>query len=117
MVKYLFTKLKDNLFDIHQDISNKAKFIDEHNLLFIDTYKIYKLNNIEIISNKDKIEFYEITDEVITINNNLLDYKFNRKSISPFNFFDCDDEEIYELYGSNNMNMKVYDNYILLEFL
>ena len=95
----------------------KDNLIKKYNLKYIDQFKKYIIQNIEIVSNKNSIQFYKLKDKQII--NNLEVYKIS-KSI-PFSFFEIDQEEYYKLY-TNTINdvkilMKIYDNYINIEYL
>ena len=95
----------------------KDNLIKKYNLKYIDQFKKYTIQNIEIVSNMNSIQFYKLKDKQII--NNLEVYKIN-KSI-PFSFFKIDKNEYYKLY-TNTINdvkilMKIYDNYINIEYL
>ena len=91
--------------------------IEKYNLKYVEQFKKYTIQNIEIVSNMNSIQFYKLKDKQII--NNLEVYKIS-KSI-PFSFFEIDQEEYYKLY-TNTINdveilMKIYDNYINIEYL
>ena len=95
----------------------KDNLIKKYNLKYIDQFKKYTIQNIEIVSNMNSIQFYKLKDKQII--NNLEVYKIS-KSI-PFSFFEIDQEEYYKLY-TNTINdveilMKIYDSYINIEYL
>jgi len=95
----------------------KDNLIKKYNLKYIDQFKKYTIQNIEIVSNMNSIQFYKLKDKQII--NNLEVYKIS-KSI-PFSFFEIDQKECYKLY-TNTINdveilMKIYDNYINIEYL
>ena len=95
----------------------KDNLIEKYNLKYVDQYKKYTIQNIEIISNLNSIQFYKLKNKQII--NNLEIYKIY-KSI-PFSFFDIDTEEIYQLYMNTIHNvdilMKKYKNFIRIEYL
>ena len=95
----------------------KDNLIKKYNLKYIDQFKKYIIQNIEIVSNKNSIQFYKLKDKQII--NNLEGYKINK--FIPFSFFKIDKNEYYKLY-TNTINdvkilMKIYDNYINIEYL
>tara|TARA_B100001123_G_C15143779_1_gene960695 strand:- start:378 stop:749 length:372 start_codon:yes stop_codon:yes gene_type:complete len=95
----------------------KDNLIKKYNLKYIDQFKKYIIQNIEIVSNKNSIQFYKLKDKQII--NNLEVYKINK--FIPFSFFKIDKNEYYKLY-TNTINdvkilMKIYDNYINIEYL
>ena len=95
----------------------KDNLIEKYNLKYVDQYKKYTIQNIEIISNLNSIQFYKLKNKQII--NNLEIYEIY-KSI-PFSFFDIDREEIYQLYMNTVHNvdilMKKYKNFIRIEYL
>ena len=109
---YIIDKYSTNItLDKYNDL------IEKYNLKYVNQYKKYTIQNIEIISNLNSIQFYKLKNKQII--NNLEIYKIY-KSI-PFSFFDIDTEEIYQLYMNTIHNvdilMKIYDNYINIEYL
>ena len=95
----------------------KDNLIEKYNLKYVDQYKKYTIQNIEIISNLNSIQFYKLKNKQII--NNLEVYEIY-KSI-PFSFFDSDTEEIYQLYMNTIHNvdilMKKYKKFIRIEYL
>jgi len=95
----------------------KDNLIEKYNLKYVNQYKKYTIQNIEIISNLNSIQFYKLKNKQII--NNLEIYKIY-KSI-PFSFFDIDTEEIYQLYMNTIHNvdilMKKYKKFIRIEYL
>jgi len=77
----------------------KDNLIKKYNLKYIDQFKKYTIQNIEIVSNMNSIQFYKLKDKQII--NNLEVYKIS-KSI-PFSFFEIDQKECYKLY-TNTIN-------------
>ena len=69
----------------------KDNLIKKYNLKYIDQFKKYTIQNIEIVSNMNSIQFYKLKDKQII--NNLEVYKIS-KSI-PFSFFEIDQKECY----------------------
>ena len=91
--------------------------IEKYNLKYVDQYKKYTIQNIEIISNLNTITFYKLKNKKNI--DNLEIYEIS-KSI-PFSFFETDKEEIYQLYMNSIHNvdiiMKKYKNFIKIEYL
>ena len=95
----------------------KDNLIEKYNLKYVNQYKKYTIQNIEIISNLNSIQFYKLKNKQII--NNLEIYEIY-KSI-PFSFFNIDREEIYQLYMNTIHNVdiliKKYKNSIRIEYL
>ena len=109
---YIVDKYNTNIsLDKYNDL------IEKYNLKYVDQYKKYTIQNIEIISNLNSIQFYKLKNKQII--NNLEIYEIY-KSI-PFSFFDIDTEETYQLYINSIHNvdilMKKYKNFIRIEYL
>ena len=109
---YIVDKYSTNItLDKYNDL------IEKYNLKYVDQYKKYTIQNIEIISNLNSIQFYKLKNKQII--NNLEIYEIY-KSI-PFSFFDIDREEIYRLYMNTVHNvdilMKKYKKFIRIEYL
>ena len=94
----------------------KDNLIEKYNLKYVDQYKKYTIQNIEIISNLNSIQFYKLKNKQII--NNLEIYEIYK--LIPFSYFRVDKEEIYQLYKNNINNvdilLKIYDNYITIEY-
>ena len=48
-ITYLHIKLEDNLYQIKSDLSNRDELIKKYDLKFIDNFKKYCIQDIEII--------------------------------------------------------------------
>lgn len=109
-IRYINTKINDNLFDTRIDLSKLQYYIDKYDLKYIDRYKRYCIENIEIISNGKKIDYkkteYEIIDDII---------KKEQMDYFKFSFYDVDYSEIYDLYQNDNIFLKKYDTYLTIE--
>lgn len=110
-IRYINTKINDNLFDTRIDLSILQYYIDKHDLKYIDRYKRYCIENIEIVSNGKKIDYkkteYEIIDDII---------KKEQKDYFKFSFYEVDYSEIYDLYQNDNIFLKKYENYLTIEY-
>jgi len=110
-IQYINTKLNDNLFDTRIDLSKLQYYIDKYDLKYIDRYKRYCIENIEIVSNGKKIDYkkteYEIIDDMI---------KKKEWNYFKFSFYEVDYSEIYDLYQNDNIFLKKYDTYLTLEY-
>ena len=109
-IRYINTKLNDILFDIRIDLPELQYYIDKYQLEYIDRYKRYCIEDIEIISNGKKIEYkqieYKMVDDII---------EKKEKEYVKFSFYEVDYSEIYDLYERDNIKLKKYDNYLTIE--
>lgn len=115
--------LDDNLFDTNISLSQKDILINHHNLLPCGKIKEYWINNVNIISNGSSFSFHYIVNNYSDYDNksNLLIEKYEKTICNPFNFYDSDSEEEYELYINDKNNytirMRVYQDSLVLEVL
>ena len=121
MYKYYYCKhINDNFYNSKININNLSSLIDKYNLVLKNYIKEYWINNVQIISNKNNIEFYKINDKEIKYKNNYIIQEYNIEDCSPFNFNGAHMEDEYILYENIINNIKIilkkYDNYITLEF-
>ncbi len=66
-IRYINTKINDNLFDTRIDLSKLQYYIDKYKLKYVDRYKRYCIENIEIVSNGKTIDYKKTKYEIITI--------------------------------------------------
>ena len=115
--------LDDNLFDTNISLSQKDILINQYNLLPCGKIKEYWINNVNIISNASSFSFHYIVDNYSDYDKkyNLLIENYEKSICNPFNFYDTDSEEEYELYINDKNNhtiiMKVYQDSLVLEVL
>ena len=102
--------MKIQILENTKNISKKLEFIKKYNLKYIGNYKCYKINNIYINTDGKSISF-----EKHKYNNNNKEYSI--ESITPFSFYDVEDEYIYDKYMNDNYILKCYDNNIILELI
>ena len=109
-IRYINTKINDELFDIRIDSSKLQYYIDKHKLKYINRYKRYCIENIEIVSNGRQIDYkkteYEIVNDII---------KKKESDYFKFSFYEVDYSEIYDLYQNENIFLKKYDTYLTIE--
>lgn len=109
-IRYINNKINDVLFDNRIDLSKLQYYIDKYELKYIDCYKRYCIENIEIVSNGKKIDYkktkYEIIDDII---------KKTEWDYFKFCFYHVDYCEIYDLYQNDNIFLKKYDTYLTIE--
>tara|TARA_B100001057_G_scaffold457250_1_gene505388 strand:- start:467 stop:874 length:408 start_codon:yes stop_codon:yes gene_type:complete len=115
---YFCSKLDDEFYDHKLDISHLPKLIDKYDLKYINHIKEYWINNVQIISDKDNIQFKKIIDKNIHFDNNYIQQEYQISNCDKFNFNESDLEEEYNLYENiiNDIKIKVkkYDNFITL---
>jgi hypothetical protein len=121
MYKYYYCKhINDKFYDSKININNLSSLIDKYNLELKKHIKEYWINNVQVISNKDNIEFYKISDKEIKYENNYIIQEYIIENCQPFNFNDVHSEEEYILYENTINNIKIilkkYTEYITLEF-
>jgi len=112
-ITYLHTKLEDNLYQIKSDLSEKDELIKKYNLKYIDNFKKYCIQNIEIIASKDTMEFNRVNYKMIDPIKLIIEKTSNE--YTKFNFYEVDYEEEYKEYSNSNITLREYDNYIILE--
>ena len=109
-IRYINTKINDNLFDIRINLSKLQYYIDKYELEYIDRYTRYCIENIEIVSNGKTIDYkkteYEMIGDII---------KKTECNYFKFSFYEVDYSEIYDLYQNDNIKLKKYDNYLTIE--
>ena len=109
-IRYINTKINDNLFDTRIDLSKLQYYIDKYNLKYIDRYKRYCIEDIEIVSNGKTIDYkktkYEMIGDII---------KKQEWNYFKFGFYEVDYSETYDLYKQDNIELKKYDNYLTIE--
>tara|TARA_B110000858_G_scaffold110894_2_gene126825 strand:- start:5510 stop:5821 length:312 start_codon:yes stop_codon:yes gene_type:complete len=98
-----------SIIEKNVNIIEKEDFIKKYNLIYIGKYKSYDIQNVKIISNKDRIDFYKVK---------MIDKtKYNMKPIIPFSFYDVRDEKIYDYYERDNIILKSYIDYFDIELM
>ena len=104
--------IKDNNI---KNLDKKNELIQKYDLKYIDKFKQYRIQNIDIISNKISFNFYKKYNKQIIKNLEI----YNIHKIITFSFFFVDDEKVYELYTNNDDNilLKIYNNYLTIEYL
>ena len=117
---YFCSKIDDELYDHKLDISHLPKLINKYDLKYINHIKEYWINNVQIISDKNNIQFYKVIDKNIHFYNNYIQQEYEISNCDKFNFNKSDLEEEYILYENilDNIKIKVkkYDNFITLMY-
>ena len=110
-IRYINTKINDNLFDIRINLSKLQYYIDKYDLKYIDRYTRYCIEDIEIVSNGKTIDYkkteYEMIDDII---------KKTEYNYFKFSFYEVDYSETYDLYERDNIKLKKYENYLTIEY-
>ena len=112
-ITYLHERLKNNLYKIKLGLHNKNKYIDRYNLKFIDNFKKYCIQNIEIIASKDTIEFNRVNYKMINPDKLIIEKTI--KEYTKFSFYEVDYEEEYREYSNTNITLREYNDYIIVE--
>ena len=113
-ITYLHKKLENNLYKIKLDLHNKDKYIKKHNLKFIDNFKKYCIQDIEIIASKDTIKFNKVHYKLI--NRDKLIIEKTIKEYTKFSFYEVDYEEVYKEFSNSNITLREYNDYIIIEY-
>mgnify|MGYP001484503436 CR=1 FL=1 len=117
---YFCSKIDDEFYNHKLDISHLPKLIDKYDLKYINHIKEYWINNVQIISDKNNIQFNKIIDINISYKNNYIKKKYQISNCDKFNFNKSDLEDEYNLYENiiNDIKIKVkkYDNFITLMY-
>ena len=112
-ITYLHIKLEDNLYQIKSDLSNRDELIKKYDLKFIDNFKKYCIQDIEIIASKDTMVFNKVDYKMIDKDKLIIEKTSNE--YTKFNFYEVDYEEEYKEYSNSDTILREYDNYIILE--
>ena len=113
-ITYLHEKLEDNLYKIKLNLSEKDKYIKKYDLKFIDNFKKYCIQNIEIIASKNTIKFNRVQYKMINPDKLIIEKTI--EEYTRFNFYDVDYEEEYKEYSYSNIILREYDDYIIVEY-
>ena len=117
---YFCSKIDDEFYDHKLDISHLPKLITKYDLKYINHIKEYWINNVQIISDKNNIQFNKIIDKTISYKNNYIQQEYQIINCDKFNFNESDLEEEYNLYENtiNDIKIKVkkYHNFITLMY-
>ena len=115
-ITYLHERLKNNLYKIKLDLHKKDKYIKKHNLKFIDNFKKYCIQNIEIIASKDLIKFNKVQYKMINLDKLIIEKIMNE--YTKFSFYEVDYEEEYKEYSNYDLdiNLREYNDYIIIEY-
>ena len=113
-ITYLHEKLEDNLYKIKIDLSKKDEYIKKYDLKFIDNFKKYCIQNIEITASKDTIKFNRVQYKMY--NKDKLIIEKTIEEYTRFNFYEVDYEEEYKEYSNSNIILREYDDYIIVEY-
>ena len=108
-------------YDQKININKLQYFIDKYNLICKDKVKEYWINNVNIISNNDKLTFHKIIDGTTGYDNNYLIHNYDKEICIPFNFYESHLEDEYTLYeniieSDIKIIIKKYDDYITLHY-
>ena len=114
-ITYLHEKLENNLYKIKLDLHNKNKYINLYDLKFIDNFKKYCIQDIEIIASKDTIKFNKVQYKMINLDKLIIEKTMNE--YTKFNFYEVDYEEEYKEYSNSDITLREYNNYIIHEYI
>lgn len=112
-------QIKNNIFDEKISKEELNNLIQKYSLKKKGSIKEYWINNVQIISHKNKLSYNYIKDIDIQVINNFIIQEFESKICKPFNFYKTDLEYEYILYTAfiNNVfiNIKEFTNYLVIE--
>ncbi|MBD23872.1 MAG: hypothetical protein CMG46_02550 [Candidatus Marinimicrobia bacterium] len=117
-INQIFNEIDESILNIRVPYS-KEYIIDKYNLSYIGINKLYVINDTEIISKLDTVEF-KVVHRDYEIDNGFIYQSIESIQIPPFNFYNVDYECTYKLYQSIKydicIELKVYNNYNTLTF-
>ena len=109
-------KENDYLFNEKINSNKKDTIIQKYQLNKIGKIKEYWENNVLIISDTNKMEFFRINDHGIFYQDNFLINSYEKEKINPYQFYKTDTEETYIKYENKIGNIKVilkeYNEYL-----
>lgn len=109
-------KENEYLFNEKININQKDIIIQKYKLNKIGKIKEYWENNILIISDTNKLNFFRIIDHDIFYQDNFLVNSYEKERIDPYEFYKTDTEESYIKYENKLDNIKIilkeYSDYL-----
>ena len=121
MYNYYFCSTINNTFYDHK-LSNKylSHLIDKYDLICKGDVKEYWINNVQIISTNDDLQFNKIIDRDVEYHNNYLIQEYDKLECDKFSFYESHLEEEYILYGNIVKGVKIivkkYKDFITLMY-
>ena len=122
---YTITKIShitnEGIYDIKLPLSMKSNLINKYQLEYYGKVKEYWINNVKILFLENRFIFDYFVAEETSIDQdlNIIIEKYNKMECIPFNFYNTDIEEEYELYQIEQcdyiIQIKIYKNYLVLE--
>ena len=120
MKKYNYCKkINSYIYDEKIKKDKLNNLISKYNLINRGKYKDYWINNLLInISEKNDIKFNYINELNIKYIEPYLITEYEIIPCEPFNFYDVDYIDKYNLYNDKDNNFLIYeyDNYFTIEF-
>lgn len=112
-------KENDYLFNEKVNCNKKDIIIQKYKLNKIGKIKEYWENNILILSDINKIDFFRIIDQDVFYEDNFLVNSYKKEKINPYQFYKTDTEEIYIKYeniiGDIKIILKEYNDYLTFQ--
>lgn len=112
-------KENDYLFNEKINRNKKDIIIQKYQLNKIGKIKEYWENNILILSDINKIDFFRIIDQDVFYKDNFLVNSYKKEKINPYQFYKTDTEEIYIKYeniiGDIKVILKEYNDYLTFQ--
>ena len=116
-------KINDFMYDVRINSSEINNIIKKYNLHYSGYFKEYNINDIQIISDSQKLSFYKIHQEMISYNEkeNILQYKSLKEPIQSFSFYNTHEENSFKLYETKQENihiiLKIFKEHCLFEYI
>ena len=103
-------QIKNNIFDEKISKEELNNLIQKYSLKKKGSIKEYWINNVQIISHKNKLSYNYIKDIDIQVINNFIIQEFESKICKPFNFYKTDLEYEYILYTAFIKFQPIFSN-------
>lgn len=102
-------------------LSKLSILLERFNFDFIGKIKEYSIHTVQIVSNKNTLDFFQINDIACNFENDWICQECTRIQIPPFHFYQTDTEEIYNLYEVKYkqvlLRIQVFQDYFLFKII
>jgi hypothetical protein len=102
-------------------LSKLSKILESFEFKNIGELKEYWIHTIQILSNKNTLYFFQVNDKDCNFEDGWICQECKQIKIHPFQFYQTDTEEIYNLYEAKYNHMiiriQVYPDYFILKII
>lgn len=117
---YFCSQINEELYNHKLNNKHLSHLIDKYDLICKGAIKEYWINNIQIISTNDDLQFNKIIDRNIQFNDNYLIQEYDIFESDKFNFYESHLEEEYIMYENTINEIKIiikkYKDFITLMY-